>query len=67
MTDEHFPADGCERVRAAVRARLAGDDTVTVQVVDDIPPAPSGKYRPVIGKVAEQMRQTGEVRVPAGR
>jgi phenylacetate-CoA ligase len=55
VTDGNFPADGCERVRLAVEARLAGDDRITVKIVEDIPPAPSGKYRPVIGKVAETM------------
>jgi phenylacetate-CoA ligase len=55
VTDVNFPADGTERVKAAVRARLASDDEVLVECVDDIRPAPSGKYRPVIGRVAEQM------------
>ena len=57
VTDEHFPPDGCDRVKAAVQARLASDDEIRVECVDDIRPAPSGKYRPVIGKVAEQMMQ----------
>jgi len=62
VTDEHFPPDGAEQVKAGVKARLASDDEISVEVVDDIAPAPSGKYRPVIGKVAEQMRQRGEDR-----
>lgn len=62
VTDEHFPPDGVEQVAAKVRARLGGDDRIVVERVDDIKPAPSGKYRPVIGKVAEQMRQRGEDR-----
>ena len=57
VTDANFPPDGCDRVKAAVRARLASDDEITVERVDDIQPAPSGKYRPVIGKVAEQLMQ----------
>jgi phenylacetate-CoA ligase len=57
VTNGHFPADGCERVRRAVQARLASDDRIDVEVVEDIPPAPSGKYRPVIGKVAEHLMQ----------
>jgi len=57
VTDEQFPADGVERVKAAVQARLASDDEISVECVDDIQPAPSGKYRPVIGKVAEQLMQ----------
>ena len=57
VTDAHFPPDGCDRVKAAVQARLASDDEITVEVVDDIAPAPSGKYRPVIGNLAEQLRQ----------
>jgi len=58
-TDEHFPPDGCDRVKAAVQARLASDDEITVERVDDIQPAPSGKYRPVIGKVAENLLRAG--------
>jgi phenylacetate-CoA ligase len=55
VTDEQFPPDGCERVKAAVKARLASDDAVIVERVDNIQPAPSGKYRPVVGKVAERL------------
>lgn len=55
VTDESFPADGREQVARQARARLRSDDEVTVQVVDDIRPAPSGKYRPVVSKVAEEL------------
>jgi len=62
-TDGDFPADGPERVRDALEARLKSDDHVTVEVVDDIRPSPSGKYRPVVGKLAEQLqRQAGIAR-----
>jgi phenylacetate-CoA ligase len=57
--DEKFPADGCERVRRAALERLRSDDRVEVTVADDIRPAPSGKYRPVIGKLAEELRSSG--------
>jgi phenylacetate-CoA ligase len=57
VVDEDFPRDGCERVRAAVQDRLASGDEIKVEVVEDIKPAPSGKYRPVIGRVAERMQQ----------
>lgn len=60
VTDERFPPDGEQRVIAAVRQRLASDDEISVEQVDDIAPAPSGKYRPVIGKVAERLRAEGE-------
>jgi phenylacetate-CoA ligase len=53
-TDEHFPSDGRERVAQQTRNRLQSDDEVTVEVVDEIQPAPSGKYRPVVSRVAEQ-------------
>lgn len=59
VTDGNFPPDGTERVKSAVKARLASDDEIRVERVDDIQPAPSGKYRPVVGKVAEQMLQSG--------
>jgi phenylacetate-CoA ligase len=53
--DEHFPVDGADQVAAQARDRLQSDDVVTVEVVDDIQPAPSGKYRPVVSKVAEEL------------
>ena len=64
VTDGNFPPDGCERVRRAVQARLASDDRIDVEVVEDIPPAPSGKYRPVIGRVAEQLMQGHHIAPP---
>ncbi len=54
-TDGNFSPDGLQQVRQAVQARLNSDDEVLVEVVDDIQPAPSGKYRPVIGKLAERL------------
>ena len=54
-TDGNFPPDGTRQVREAVRKRLKSDDEILVQLVDDIQPAPSGKYRPVIGRLAEQL------------
>jgi phenylacetate-CoA ligase len=54
-TDGNFPADGAEQVARAVRARLKSDDRIVVEKVADIAPAPSGKYRPVVGKLAQQM------------
>jgi phenylacetate-CoA ligase len=56
VTDESFPPDGKERVRRGVQDRLRSDDEIAVEQVDDIQPAPSGKYRPVISKVAEELR-----------
>lgn len=56
--DERFPPDGVEQVRAKARQRLGGDDEVVVEIVDDIAPAASGKYRPVISKVAEELYRT---------
>lgn len=53
--DANFPTDGSERVRVAALKRLASDDEVLVEVVDDIQPAPSGKYRPVVGDLAEEL------------
>jgi phenylacetate-CoA ligase len=53
-TDRQFPDDGVARVKSQVLNRLRSDDRVSVRVVDDIRPAPSGKYRPVVSKVAEE-------------
>ena len=58
-TDGNFPPDGAEQVRQAVRRRLNSNDEVLVELVDDIRPAPSGKYRPVIGQLAEKLRGQG--------
>jgi phenylacetate-CoA ligase len=65
VTDEHFPEDGAERVTHKVRARLGSDDAIDVELVDDIRPAPSGKYRPVVGDVAEALRGSGQFEAPS--
>lgn len=62
--DGQFPSDGVSKVEHLVRSRLRSSDMVNVQVVPDIRPAPSGKYRPVISKVAEQRLK--EAHLPAG-
>ncbi len=54
-TDESFPPDGSEQVARLARQRLQSEDRVIVEVVADIQPAPSGKYRPVVSKVAEDL------------
>ena len=53
--DGNFPPDGTRRVRHAVQKRLDSADEIFVELVDDIRPARSGKYRPVIGKYAEEL------------
>lgn len=53
--DDRFPADGIEQVKKKAAQRLGGDDEIKVEIVDDIAPARSGKYRPVISKVAEEL------------
>lgn len=60
VTDANFPPDGIDQVAQAARARLASTDTILVQQVDDIPPAPSGKYRPVISTVTQQLMERGQ-------
>ena len=55
--DENFPPDGAEQIRRQALARLKSDDEVKVSVVDDIAPAPSGKYRPVVGTLGERLRR----------
>lgn len=55
-TDEAFPPDGVEKVIRAAHDRLKSGDRVEVELVEDIEPAPSGKYRPVISKVAQDLR-----------
>jgi phenylacetate-CoA ligase len=57
-TDRQFPSDGIEQVRQAVQKRLDSSDKIDVELVDEIRPAPSGKYRPVIGKLAEELRKS---------
>jgi phenylacetate-CoA ligase len=53
VTDAAFPQDGIEQVARQVRDRLRSEDEVVVEKVEDIAPAPSGKYRPVVSKVAQ--------------
>lgn len=52
--DANFPQDGAQQVKNLARKRLKSSDDIIVEIVDDIKPAPSGKYRPVISKVAEE-------------
>lgn len=53
--DNHFPENGIDQVKDQVKKRLQSDDQIIVEIVEDIEPAPSGKYRPVISKVAEEL------------
>ena len=55
VVDQRFPDDGLQQVKIQAAKRLGGDDVVLVEVVDDIKPARSGKYRPVISNVAEEL------------
>jgi len=55
VTDKNFPNDGTEQVTKAARARLGSTDKILVELVDNIAPAPSGKYRPVISKVTQEI------------
>jgi len=55
VVDDNFPADGIAQVKKKASQRLGGDDLIDVEIVDDIKPARSGKYRPVISKVAEEL------------
>jgi len=56
VTDNSFPPDGQERIAQAVRRRLDSTDDIGVEIVPDIQPGPSGKYRPVLSKVAQESR-----------
>jgi phenylacetate-CoA ligase len=55
-TDGSFPADGKTQVRRALAKRLQSDDDIAVELVETIPPTPSGKFRPVIGNLAACLR-----------
>ena len=55
--NHRFPEDGIDQVRKKAAQRLGSDDDIIVKIVDDIKPARSGKYRPVISKVAEELYQ----------
>ena len=60
VTDSIFPADGEGRIKQAVRARLGSTDEIVVELVDDIQPSPSGKYRPLVSKVSAEMIEAGK-------
>jgi phenylacetate-CoA ligase len=55
VVNEQFPPDGVEQVKVKAAQRLGSDDRIEVELVDEIKTAPSGKYRPVISKVAEEL------------
>ena len=63
VTDENFPPDGTGQVERAARARLDSTDKIIVELVDDIPASASGKYRPVISKVTEELIAQGKMRM----
>lgn len=52
--DYRFPENGKEEVKDILRKRLGDEVQIEVEIVDDIEPSPSGKYRPVVSKVADQ-------------
>lgn len=60
VTDDNFPPNGAEQVAQQARDRLRSDDRVEVELVEDIQPSPSGKYRPVVSKVAEEVLRQKE-------
>jgi phenylacetate-CoA ligase len=62
--DANFPADGIQQVQKNAKKRLASDDEFDVQIVDDIPAAPSGKQLLVIGKLAQQLRNNSTLQAP---
>lgn len=64
VTDGNFPADGAAQMKDAVQKRLGGQDNIVIEPVNEINPLPSGKYRPVISKVAEELRRQNHQ--PAG-
>jgi phenylacetate-CoA ligase len=55
VVNREFPANGRETVEAQTRQCLKCDDRVIVEVVDRIEPAPSGKHRTVVSRVAEEL------------
>ena len=63
-TEPGFPSDGLERIRTAIRARMGGQDEIVMQIVDEIPPAPSGKQLTIISKVARDLLARDRFRVP---
>lgn len=57
-----FPEDGVDQVERSVRARLQDDDIIHIDLVEEIPPAPSGKQRLVISEVATQLLKPNQAR-----
>jgi len=64
VTDKNFPSDGTDQIIKAARVRLGSTDRILVELVDDIASAPSGKYRPVISKVTEEILAGGKMGLP---
>lgn len=52
VTDAAFDHARVSEIASAARARLGDDVTVEIELVDEIPPEQSGKYRYVVSKVA---------------
>jgi len=51
VTDAAFEHDRLPEIEHAAQARLGGDVAVEIDLVDEIPPEQSGKYRYVVSKV----------------
>ncbi len=58
VVDDDFQPNGADEIKRVLALRLGCEDRIDVEIVDDIQPSPSGKYRPVISKVAQQLRQS---------
>ncbi len=56
---EHWAAEYGEHIEKGFARRLGKDVTIEIELVDSIPPEPSGKYRYVVSKVpADQVRDS---------
>ncbi len=53
VVDDEFTDTGPAEVVRQAKQRLGEDTQIDVELVDDIEPAPSGKYRPVINTIGE--------------
>lgn len=56
VVDSSFEHGLCERIATGARARLGQEVEVRVELVEEIPPEASGKYRYVVSKVAAAAR-----------
>jgi len=58
LPEAGFNQDDCETIRTGFKKRLGSEVEIQVEVVSEIPPERSGKFRYVVSKVGDSLKET---------